>query len=269
MKSMVKLLPRELREIDFPEARFLTEEEQAQYEEACKSSTGKVRASLNVPRKGSNLFKVLKLNEMGIRTATLEDLEIALENGMDLSESYEDAPVVVLRSAGDSYRKNDYFAKAVANLIKRNNFPHAVVVEGLKLKEDSGSDYGLSVEAGERFRVVEAPALDHANNQRRFNRINPDYSIDFDENGNIINFTREDGVGGLYLDGDLDLNSDGRDLDDSYDTGRVVIVSGEATSQKYLASYLSRIKADSEKQIREVAERARRAEEYVRTGKLE
>ena len=63
---MVSLIPREFREAGFPEARFLTEEEQARYEEACKPYTGKARDSLAIPQAGSNLFKVLKLNEMGI-----------------------------------------------------------------------------------------------------------------------------------------------------------------------------------------------------------
>mgnify|MGYP001575281732 CR=1 FL=1 len=266
---MVKLLPRELREMDFPEARFLTEEEQARYEEACKSYTGKAKASLNVPKNGSNLFKVIKLNEMGIRTASLDDLELALENGMDLSGTFEDIPSIVLRSAGDSYGKNDYIAKALAELIKKRSFPHAVVIEGLKPKEDSLSDYGLSFEAGERFRVVEAPALDHANNQRRFNRINPDYSIDFYDNGKRVNYTREDGVGGLCLLGGSFLYSSDRGLGGSDGTGRVVVVSGEATAQKILGPYIDKIKLDSERQIKEIAERARKAENYVKTGKLE
>ena len=269
MKSMVKLIPRELREMDFQEARFLTEEEQARYEEACKSYAGKARDSLNISRNGSNLFKVIKLNEMGIKTATLDDLELALENGMDLSGTYEDVPVVVLRSAGDSYRRNDYLAKALAELTKRKNFPHAVVIEGLKLKEDSASDYGFSFEAGERFRVVEAPALDHANDRRRFSRINPDYSIDFDDNGKRVNYTREDGVDRFYLDRNLGLYSDGGNLDYSNDAGRVVVVSGEATSQKNLYPYLDKIKADSERQIKELAERYRKAEHYIKTGKFE
>ncbi|MEK6840907.1 MAG: hypothetical protein AABX79_03060, partial [Nanoarchaeota archaeon] len=43
-------------------------------------------------------------------------------------------------------------------------------------------------------------------------------------------YVRDSGLSRLDLLDDLDLNSDDWDLDISYDYGRVVVVSGEATS---------------------------------------
>ena len=45
----VKLIPREFRELDFQEARFLNEAEQAKYLEAIKSFGEKAKNSLNIP----------------------------------------------------------------------------------------------------------------------------------------------------------------------------------------------------------------------------
>jgi len=227
----VKLIPREIMEMEFPEATLLTSEQQAQYEEAVKTfaNSEKARNSLNVPHQGSNLYKVIFLNQIGVRTATLPELDLIAETSPNfLRGTYEDAPAVVLRSVEDSNRDNGYIAKSLASLVKKRNFPHAVVVEGLKLKEDSQSAYGLSFEKGEGFRVIEAPAFDHANNQKKFTRINSDYSVDFSDEGQRTLYTKQNGVSWLYLVMDLDAYSVNENLAYSGSYGRVVLVSGEA-----------------------------------------
>jgi hypothetical protein len=70
MANEVSLIPREIRETGFPTVRFLSEEEQTRYDAEIKKYGDKARSILNIPIKGSNLFKVLLLNEIGIRTAT-------------------------------------------------------------------------------------------------------------------------------------------------------------------------------------------------------
>ena len=227
---MVKLIPRELREASFPEARFLNNEEQARYNEVCKRFGKKARQTLNVPLKGSNLFKVLFLNELGITTATISELGLALENGLDLKRTYEDGREVVLRSAGDlDYQANDYIAKSLAKLIRKRSFKHPLIIKGLRGKEDENSVYGLSFAKTDELEVIEAPDFSHKNNCRRFIRVNPDYSIDFGDEGNKTLYTRQNGVSGLDVDGGGYLGSDGRGLAGSNDAGRVVVVSGEAT----------------------------------------
>jgi len=227
--EQVRLIPRELREADFPSARFLLKEEQAKYEEACKHFSEKAKEVLNIKRNGSNLFKVLLLNQIGIKTATLFELESALENGLDLQGHYEDAPVIVLRSAGDSYSNNDYLAKSLADSLGVKEFKAPLVVSGLEIVCDDKSGYGLSFKRTDKTQFVDAPALNPRNYQRKFSRINSDYSIDFHDNGNRVLWTRDNGISGLCLDRCLDVGSRDVGLAYSDDSGRVVVVSsGEA-----------------------------------------
>ena len=117
-----RLIPREIREqleevtSCYPQARFLSKEEQARYEEACRSfSNPRAITSLNVPRNGSNLFKVLLLNQIGIRTASLGELESALENGLGLRGYYEDVASAVLRSPkDDDYSTNTFLSQSLS-----------------------------------------------------------------------------------------------------------------------------------------------------------
>ena len=88
----VRLIPRELIE-KAPEARFLSTGEQARYDEEVLKYTEKGRDSLRIPIKGSNLFKVLLLNQIGIRTGTIPEIELAYENGLPLQGHYEDGHV--------------------------------------------------------------------------------------------------------------------------------------------------------------------------------
>jgi hypothetical protein len=227
--SQEKLISGEIREANF--FRFLLGQEQSTYEENISQYSGKAIASLNVGQRGSNLFKILFLNQIGIRTATLPELESALENGLDLEETYQDAREVVLRSAGDSYPLNDYLAKSLADQIAREDFEVPVVVTGLKLKQDEDSHYGLSFETTDKTKVIEAPDLHHKNNERGFKRINPDYSIEFDDKAKRTLYTRDNGISGLCLNGGSDLDSGDEGLAVSVDGGRVVVVSAEGANE--------------------------------------
>ncbi len=264
MANSVKLVPRELKEKGFPEARFLSSEEQSRYDEEIKKYGDRARNSLNVK---SNLFKVLKLNELGIITATFPQLECALENGLDLKGTYEDAPSVVLRSAGDSHAPNNYIAEYLAKKLKIKSFKTPYIINGLGMTEDNNSAYGLTFNTKDA-QIIKAPDFDHKNHERKFSRINPDYTIEFDNNATRTLYTRDKGVSRLVLYGGLDLVSWCGDLAGSGDPGRVVVVSGEATSQKILDSYTANFKNKSEEQIAQIKERAKKAENYLRTGKL-
>ena len=225
------LIPREIREIlrrQFSRTRFLSDEEQGLYEQECKRFKGKAKETLQIPKHGSNLFKILFLNQIGIQTATLPELELALENEMDLKKCYEDGREVILRSIGDnSYKENDYLAKSLFELIRRRKFNNPFIIKGLEVIEDDNSAYGLSFKPADDFSFFEAPDFSHKNNQRNFLRINEDYSIDFaDENqtSSRILYTREGGLSGLNLYRYLDLNSYWDNLAYSDSDGRVVVL---------------------------------------------
>ncbi|MEK6830703.1 MAG: hypothetical protein AABX77_01620, partial [Nanoarchaeota archaeon] len=238
----IKLVPREVREASWPEVYFLTDEQQGIYEQEIKNFSGKAYESLNIPKKGSNLFKVLYLNEIGIKTAGLSNLELALENGMDLKGTYEDTPSVVLRSAGDSYEPNDYLAKLLAKELKKRNkktsFKHPLILNGLKLEEDINSFYGLVLVPNEDFSYFEAHELDHGNNLKKFSKLDERGMPVFDEKGQRTLYTRNDGLSGLCLYDVLDLDAYDAHLANSYAHGRVVVVSPEG-AKIFLGSFIN------------------------------
>ena len=70
--NSVKLIPKEISDLSFPEARFLSDEEQTRYESMYSNFGEKAKRCLQIPKEGSNLFKVLLLNQNGIRTASIK-----------------------------------------------------------------------------------------------------------------------------------------------------------------------------------------------------
>lgn len=230
----IKIIPRIVREAyeNAPIARHLNEQEQNVYEEACKSYEGKARKSLNVPKNGSNLFKVLLLNQIGIRTATLDEITgLADSNPEFLKGFYEDIPSVVLRSKRDFYAGNGYLTKQLASLIGERRISKPIVISGLRIREDNDSAYGLSFEKADNFNFFEAPELANCNHNRKFSRFDERAMPIFDNNGDKTLYTRDSGVSRLFLDGLLYLYSRGGHLASSGALGRVVVVSAKGAAK--------------------------------------
>ncbi len=268
--KQVKLIPREVREACFPIASFLTQEQQEACEEVSKKYSGKARDSLNVPREGSNLWKILLLNQEGVvTTATLPQLDEVVQNDFEFLENYyEDGREVILRSAEDPHIPNDYLAKSLANQLKIKQFQNPLVIKGLRIEQDNDSDYGLVLKTSDETEVIEAPDFNHKNDRRRFSRINSDYSIEFERNGTRTLYTRDSGLSRLYLGGDLGLYLDDRVLSGSYAYGRVVVISAEVARENF-GQYISQLQTEKKRQIKEIQARAAKAEHYLKTGKLE
>jgi len=212
-----------------PTARFLTEEQQGAYEQSIQKYSGRAREVLDIPRKGSNLFKVLYLDQMlpeGKRVATPADWQdIRDENPDYLAGVYLDASRVVLRSAGDSYKPNDFVAKDLAKKIHKRTFKNPIVITGLKLKKDSNSSYGFVFELTDKSEKIEAPELAHFNHGRKFIRLDERGFPIFDDEGDRTLYTRNNGLAGLYLDRDSVMVSNYGNLANSDALGRVVVVS--------------------------------------------
>src|SRR3989338_7325313 len=263
----IRLIPREERE-KYPKIRFIFPEEQSRFEGSIKQFSGKAYDSLNIPKdgslNGSNVWKVLWLNQTGIRTATIPEIYSAIDNGMDLRGKYEDGREVILRSNGDSCSKNDYLAQQLASDLHLTTFDNPYIVKGLKIKPDEKSFYGLSflVDTAE---VIEAKDFYYKNNRKKFTRINEDYSIDFDKKGEITFYAREDGLSWLYVGVDCDLGSYVVHLASSYDLGRVVVVSDAEGVQKIFEIYISQLKQEAEKQKLEIEEKFSKALRYLQT----
>ncbi|MEM5782064.1 MAG: hypothetical protein QXD43_02605 [Candidatus Aenigmatarchaeota archaeon] len=185
---------------------------------------------------GSNPFAVVLVNKIvekeGLRTATPADLERAIrlnkvnqQLGLNLRGTYEDT-ALVLRSESEP---NEYLAKNLAKQIKaRQNikFPVMVPLNGLDLVNDSNSEYDLSFKLKENTQVIHAPIL---NKSGYFTSEMVDEQTGLPkqtcENGDRYLYTRDSGLSGLYLYGDLYLDSCWGGLAYSDSGGRVVVVS--------------------------------------------
>ena len=267
----VRLILREERE-KYPKIRFISPEEQSRFKESIKQFSGKAYDSLNIPKdgslNGSNVWKVLWLNQTGIRTATIPEIYSATDNGMNLRGAYEDGREVILRSNGDLFSNNNYLAQKLAEDLHLTNFDNPYIVKGLGIKRDEKSDYGLSFLVDNDIEVIKAKDFHHKNNRKKFTRINEDYSIDFDKKGEITFYAREDGLSWLYVGVDCDLGSYVVHLASSYDLGRVVVVSDAEGVQKIFEIYISQLKQEAEKQKLEIEEKFSKALRYLQTGKL-
>ena len=228
MVDSVALVPRDVM-ARYPRARFLSEAEQERYEESVRnfvaSNYPPVPPAINSlsPRmNGSNPWKVLLLNQIGIKTASIQKLDLLGDINPKFLEGFlVDVPAVILRSPTG---RNEYLAKKLAELVGITNFEVPHVIEGLEPEYDQNSPYGLSFKRGEQFRVIQAPDFSHKNHGEKFRKINPDYSIDFDKNGSKILFTRSDGLSGLYLVWSLGVSSDYEYLALSNAYSRVVVI---------------------------------------------
>jgi len=261
-KDYVELIPREIREAHWPRARFLSDDEQLRYEEAVKGfNLERARLSLNVSQNGSNLFKVILLNQLGIRTATIPELYNVFDTNPDfLSGHYEDVASVVLRSAKDSHTPNNLLAKKLVKSIGKANFKNSYVLSGLKLKEDKDSEYGLVLFPGENFEYFHAPEFDHSNDQKRFSRVSErgvpvllaDDEIsrlnDKDKERLKTLYTRNEGLSRLCVDRGSGLGAGGGVLSGSGSVGRVVVVDAEGVAPKNLELYIANLEIERAKQ---------------------
>jgi len=192
--------------------------------------------------KGSNPFVVVLANQIlrqeGLRTATQADLEKALRVGaLNLRGFYEDTGLVLRSEEDKDYSKNTPLAKDLTEQLKERRIkfspknPIMIPLIGFELETEE-NQYGLTFKLRKDAEIYESLVLAKGG---QFS------SQDIDEktglprqigNGNRTLYTRDSGLSGLILDYGLDLDYDGRDLDGSDAYGRVVVVSGEATSQE-------------------------------------
>ncbi len=197
--------------------------------------------------KGSNPFYVVAVNTVlqdaggRLQVATQADLETILKNNsLTLKDRYEDTGLV-WRSSGDP---NKYFAKDLANQCKARGqtlvegMPYVFPLVNLKLRDDSKSPTKLSFIVGALGSYYQTPVLKSADGSyihpAEVDSVTglPTKVYPSAVAGNRQLWTRDSGLSGLYLDGDLDVNSNSGGLADSSDVGRVVLVSGAAATQK-------------------------------------
>ena len=220
------------------DAKAFLEEFNATAQEQYGDAAGKVTVltydSQSKLLRGSNPFAVVHadnlLKSKGVRVATMADLEKALNaNALNLRGTYEDT-ALVLRNRSDP---NSYLAGNLADQLtqghKAGKIPIVIQLRGLQLQRDSGSDYGLSFKLTDESQFFQAPQLDEKNHGRNFSKLDDKGLPILEGTGHRNVYTRKSGLSRLYLGWSLNLGSDGEDLADSYEVGRVALVrSGEA-----------------------------------------
>jgi hypothetical protein len=180
---------------------------------------------------GSNPFVVVLINsivqEEGLRTATPSDLERISRLGVLQLQGYYEDLALVLRTAGDSYKQNDYLAKNLAKQLKSRGkikLPVMIPLAGFDLIRDENSGYGLRFNIKEDTGIVYAPVLNPAGNFSSED-INKETGLPKKTgNGSMSLLTREDGLSVLCRDGDLYLSAGDEDFVSSDSVGRVVVV---------------------------------------------
>ena len=190
---------------------------------------------------GSNFFaivlanQILRDNNLPIRTLTSGDLGRLVESGIiNLRGSYEDT-ALVLRTSGDSYKRNDYLARNLAEQLKHRSIsfspekPVLIQLKDLDLEIDGNSAYGLVFKLRDEAQVIQSKKLSHQNNLNRFNKTEKNGLPIFNKKGKRIFYAcRSNGLVGLGLYDGLNLISNWDDLGYSDADGRMGLVSSEA-----------------------------------------
>ena len=243
----IKVIPRE---ITFPIAKFLSEEEVKEYQARIKSeykNNPLVLDSLDVlsfneildEPIGSNFWALAKLTSMGIKPASTKTLDILIETNPDtLKGNYEDVLALVLRSPKDVYSTNNPIIKNLISQLKKRNkertIKYPVLISGGLQPVEGQTNYGLVAKLSDKTKVYfNVRELAYENNLKKFNRVDERGVPVFDENGERTFYAKNSGLSGLCLGGGLDLYSPWGSLADSCSDGRVVVEVGEANAQKF------------------------------------
>ncbi len=266
------IIPKEIRNANWPEWDFLSPEQQEAYSEAIKRFSGNAFNYLN---RECNLWKVHFIEQEGIaRILPLHQLiDVANAYPKDFKGHYSDVCAVALRNTGSPYSDQLY------KLLKNPNLEHTLIIEGLEIEQDENYPDGLKFKDTSKIRVFPAPDFDHQNNGRRFRSINYNYSIKWvkdgeDLEGSKILYTRSNDASRLYVNRGLDVYSNDLDFRVSGPDGRVVVKSAEGAAQNFdryvieLDAERKKQLAELEKQKVEIQTRFPNAVRYLQTGKL-
>jgi len=184
---------------------------------------------------GSNPFMLVHLQNSGLlpartKIATRQNLEKALKLGLKLPENYVDFGLT-LKTAGDSHSPNDLPARILAEQLKKREIKlesgKLIPISALKVIENTDSAYGLVFDLKDGIKELEDLSQFKWNHQK--------------DNGLAC--------AGLGWYGRSNWFSDYENLDYSFDSGRVVLVTSFATSRNFLDLKLKELWKKRDKEI--------------------
>ncbi|MCK4553214.1 hypothetical protein KAT80_03350 [Candidatus Pacearchaeota archaeon] len=218
------VLDKEHKEL-YGEAVAKTAEQFGKDSQAYKTITGGIDTA-NVT--GSQFFWNTNLNQYlsnNQRVVNLSDMEKI--NDIDetfFTGFYSDTPQIILRSENASWNQNKYVLKNLVNQVKNRGHMfssgYPLIISNLELIKNNSSQnkYGLLLKINDKTTMK---------NDKRFAYLNDMQKIQFGKKTKTI-YTKENGLSGVFLGGDGDLDSGGDIRTNSGDCGRVVIVSNES-----------------------------------------
>jgi len=179
---------------------------------------------------GSNLFAATLANQIlrsrGYCVATLLEVNREQETRQNTGTvgTYADM-AVVLRAEGqvNSYLAGDLEVQLQSRSIDVSRRPVVIPINCLELKFDESSPYGVSLRLMDCNGIIASSALEVRNGVRRFSQTDQ-YGIPIpDGRGNRLIFTKCSRLSLLRIDEDYDCRADLTHLDDSSDTGRILV----------------------------------------------
>jgi hypothetical protein len=204
---------------------------------------------------GSNVFANARLDTIarqnGMRVATLADLSNPHVMAMVKDRFYTDTPAFVVQSAEDSRTQNKGLLKQVIGFAEQKagsvKFPFMVTgFDLVPFPEDAKQGYGLGIVARPDFAVTQDARLSGKNYGKSFNEVDEPGLPKFDKNGKRNFYARNEGLAWLFLGRYLSLNAGSGNLAYSCGSGRVVLISGGATSADFFAHYQANLQKELE-----------------------
>lgn len=173
------------------------------------------------------------IRPLGIRVANLRDLSRPEVMHKAKASYYTDAPVLVLRSMRDSYKRNLPLIKRIAEEVEEANgkLELPVMISGFDVKhwQEDKKGYGIDIIRRDDFKAIHDERLDGKYNFQRFSEVDNLGLPKFDVAGNRTWHARYQGLSRLCLVRGLVLGSDNEDLAGSDFDGWVVLVKTKNT----------------------------------------
>jgi hypothetical protein len=197
--------------------------------------------------RGSDSFANVELasEHLALPGQVLHDLEL---NPEFFRGNYEDMGLV-LRTDVDPV--HNYNAKNLYEQLKHRGItasdknPVMISLKGLSLKEDNESIYGLVHLLTDEAQIIQAPELSYKNNGRKFSKCDERGIPIFDKKGKRAFYSRQGGLGRLFLDRCLVLFSSWYgSLGNSGASGRVAVA--KIFSSENSNQYLEKLKQEYE-----------------------
>jgi len=215
---------------------------------------------------GSTVFAVAGfddvLEKFGARTTSLRDLSLPEVMAFAKGKYWIDGRTLVARTQTDSdYSKNNSLLKILYGLAEEQlgSIKHPFMVGGFTFAPtEDETGYGLALVKKPDFKITQDERL-KGHNGDKFSDVDELGLPLFDKNGNRTWYSRGKGLSRVCLSGYSDLGSDVRDLADSCDCGRVVVVSSEGASQNLVQERLVKLQKLRDAEITKINVRYEKA----------